>query len=153
MLKPRRSSHPVLDELRADLKAADAGRLRLGILVLFATVGMVASGWPPDHPIMRGISYVLAVIPMALIGGGLIVGSLIEARAERRSHQEADDREFAALRASIEADRALRSGEPVVEVHAEVEPVRVRKKSYPPRRLVRRRGEYRVFQTRILTGR
>ena len=93
-----------LTELRLDLEAADQGRLQLGLVVTVATLAVLASGWPPGHPVQRGLFFVLGALPALAIGTGLIVSGLIEAHSHRQGEREADDREVEVLRARIAAE-------------------------------------------------
>ena len=98
-----------LTELRLDFEAADQGRLQLGLVVTVATVAVVASGWPPGHPVQRGLFFVLGALPALAIGTGLVVSGIIEAHSQRRGEREADDREVEVLRARIAAEAISRS--------------------------------------------
>jgi len=91
-------------ELSLDVRGANQGVLRMGLILTVVTVAVIASGWPDGHIVQRVLFYVLGALPVLAVSMGLMVGELIHARSDRRGENRADDREIRALRALIAQD-------------------------------------------------
>ena len=93
-----------LSELRLDVRGANQGVLRMGLIMTVVTVAVIASGWPGGHVVQRVLFYVLGALPVLAVSMGLMIGELIHSRSDRRGENRADDREIRALRALIAQD-------------------------------------------------
>ena len=147
-----------LSELRLDFEGANTGKFRIGLALTVATVVVTGSGWPPAQMVERAIFFVLATLPCAAVGLGLVVGELIQARTDRRGELRADDREIRALRATIaeEAEGGIlldSRSPPTSRRRDESRPsyaASSRSHNSGPRQLVGRRSSYRLFRTGFL---
>jgi hypothetical protein len=107
-----------LSEVSRDVRGANQGVLRMGLILTLVTVAVIASGWPGGHLVQRVLFYVLGALPVLCVSMGLVVGELIHSRSDRRGERRADDREIRALRAKIAEDSGAAPHPEVAEAAA-----------------------------------